>query len=107
MLEVRQETIQRSAYPCTDCSLHENAITTCMEPDTPAEGAPLFAVVGEAPGAEEDEQGLPFVGPSGQLLWKELEQHGLTRDQAHITNVVKCRPPYNRTPRASEVRTCS
>src|SRR5690606_4461968 len=67
---------------------------------------PTFAVVGEAPGAEEDRQGLPFVGPSGQLLWDELARHGLTRESAHVTNVVKCRPPDNRTPKQGEIKRC-
>lgn len=94
-----------SACACTDCVLHETAITVCMAPDTPND-KPTFAVVGEAPGAEEDRQGLPFVGPSGQLLWDELARHGLTRESAHVTNVVKCRPPDNRTPKQGEIKRC-
>ncbi len=64
-------------------------------------------IVGEAPGAEEDIQGKPFVGRSGQLLTKMLEAIGLSRDSVYITNVVKCRPPENRDPKPDEVDTCS
>ncbi|WP_043108356.1 uracil-DNA glycosylase [endosymbiont of unidentified scaly snail isolate Monju] len=63
-------------------------------------------VIGEAPGAEEDRQGEPFVGRAGQLLDRMLEAIGLSRDQAYIANVLKCRPPGNRDPRAEEVVAC-
>ena len=62
--------------------------------------------VGEAPGDEEDKQGEPFVGRSGQLLTKIIEAIGLTRDQVYIANVIKCRPPDNRNPEPDEVATC-
>jgi DNA polymerase len=62
--------------------------------------------VGEAPGADEDEQGLPFVGRAGQLLTKIIEAMGLTRDQVFICNVLKCRPPNNRPPAPAEVAHC-
>lgn len=62
--------------------------------------------VGEAPGADEDEQGLPFVGRAGQLLTKMIEAMGLTRDQVYICNVIKCRPPDNRNPEADEINSC-
>ena len=63
--------------------------------------------VGEGPGAEEDKQGLPFVGRSGQLLDRLiLEEMGLTRQHCYIANVVKCRPPNNRDPRPEEVAAC-
>ncbi|HUW82975.1 MAG TPA: uracil-DNA glycosylase [Phycisphaerae bacterium] len=63
--------------------------------------------VGEAPGAEEDRQGLAFVGRAGQLLTRMVEAMGLTRDQVYICNVLKCRPPGNRTPSADEIAACS
>ena len=64
-------------------------------------------VVGEAPGRHEDEGGEPFVGRSGQLLVRLiLEELGLERAQYYVTNVVKCRPPQNRTPRAVEITSC-
>lgn len=62
--------------------------------------------VGEAPGAEEDRQGLPFVGPAGQLLTKMIEAIGLKREEVFIANVLKCRPPGNRTPRPQEIENC-
>ena len=62
--------------------------------------------VGEAPGADEDEQGIPFVGRAGQLLTKIIEAIGLTRDDVYIANVIKCRPPQNRNPEPDEVDTC-
>ncbi len=62
--------------------------------------------VGEAPGADEDIQGVPFVGRAGQLLTKIIEAIGLTRDDVYIANVIKCRPPENRNPEPDEVETC-
>ena len=62
--------------------------------------------VGEAPGGDEDVQGIPFVGRAGQLLTKIIEAIGLTRDQVYIANVIKCRPPGNRNPEPDEVETC-
>lgn len=62
--------------------------------------------VGEAPGADEDRQGLPFVGRAGQLLTKIIEAMGMTRDQVFICNVLKCRPPNNRPPAPGEVVHC-
>ena len=62
--------------------------------------------VGEAPGADEDEQGIPFVGRAGQLLTKIIEAIGLGRDEVYIANVIKCRPPQNRNPEQDEVETC-
>jgi len=62
--------------------------------------------VGEAPGADEDLQGEPFVGKAGQLLTKIIEAMGLTREQVYIANVIKCRPPGNRNPEPDEVEQC-
>ena len=62
--------------------------------------------VGEAPGADEDEQGLPFVGRAGQLLTKIIESVGLSRNQVFIANVLKCRPPQNRRPNPDEITNC-
>ncbi|MFN2632412.1 MAG: uracil-DNA glycosylase [Thermoanaerobaculia bacterium] len=62
--------------------------------------------VGEAPGRDEDEQGLAFVGRAGQLLTKIIEAMGLTRDGVYIANVLKCRPPSNRNPEPDEVESC-
>jgi uracil-DNA glycosylase family 4 len=62
--------------------------------------------VGEAPGADEDEQGLAFVGRAGQLLTKIIEAIGLTREDVFIANVIKCRPPQNRNPEPDEIESC-
>jgi len=62
--------------------------------------------VGEGPGAEEDKQGIPFVGRAGQLLTRLIEGIGLTRDEVYIANVVKCRPPGNRDPQPDEIEAC-
>src|SRR5215469_15826315 len=63
--------------------------------------------IGEGPGADEDEQGLPFVGRAGQLLNNMIAAMGLKREQVYIANIVKCRPPGNRTPERDECDTCS
>jgi len=68
---------------------------------------PDLVFVGEGPGAEEDEQGKPFVGRAGQLLTKMIEAMGLTRDDVYIANVVKCRPPGNRNPEPDEIAACT
>jgi uracil-DNA glycosylase family 4 len=65
-----------------------------------------WLIVGEAPGAEEDRQGEPFVGRAGQLLNSMLRAIGLAREQVYIANVLKCRPPGNRDPSASECASC-
>lgn len=63
--------------------------------------------VGEGPGADEDEQGLPFVGRAGQLLNRMIQLAGMKREDVYICNIVKCRPPGNRTPERDEIETCS
>jgi len=68
-------------------------------------GADLM-FVGEAPGADEDVQGVPFVGRAGQLLTKIIEAIGLRREDVYIANVIKCRPPQNRNPEPDEIETC-
>ena len=74
----------------------------------PGEGNPeaLILFVGEGPGAEEDKQGRPFVGRAGMLLDKMLAAIGLDREQVYIANIVKCRPPENRTPAETEAKAC-
>ena len=67
---------------------------------------PRLMFIGEGPGAEEDQQGLPFVGRAGQLLTGLIKAMGLVREDVYITNVVKCRPPGNRTPEPDEVASC-
>jgi DNA polymerase len=73
------------------------------------EGNPHAALVfvGEGPGADEDEQGRPFVGRAGQLLNRMIQMIDMKREEVYICNVVKCRPPGNRTPEKDEIETCS
>ena len=72
------------------------------------QGSPVarLMIIGEAPGADEDEQGLAFVGKAGQLLTKIVEAIGLTRDEVFITNILKSRPPQNRNPEPDEIMAC-
>ena len=90
---------------CTRCVLSRLGRKTIVF----GEGNPTAELmfVGEGPGADEDEQGRPFVGRAGQLLNKMIEAMGLKREQVYIANVVKCRPPGNRTPEREEIETCS
>lgn len=85
------------------CPLKETAINLCFADGNPAAEIML---IGEAPGAEEDRQGRPFVGPSGQLLDRMLKTIGLDRRQVYITNVIYWRPPGNRSPTAAEIAMC-
>lgn len=89
---------------CTACPLYKN--TTLAVSGDGSKDAKIM-LVGEAPGEEEDRQGLPFVGRSGKLLDQMLEVAGLNRKKIFITNVVKHRPPNNRVPKASEIKTCT
>lgn len=89
---------------CTRCDLFLSR--TQVVPGAGAADADLL-FVGEAPGANEDRQGVPFVGRSGKLLESMLETVGIEREHVFIANVVRCRPPKNRNPRAREVRACA
>ncbi len=88
---------------CTVCRLAETRTNVVFGAGNPNADV-IF--VGEGPGQQEDEQGLPFVGRSGQLLEKLLGEIELSRDDVFITNVVKCRPPKNRDPRPDEIDAC-
>ncbi len=85
------------------CALKETALNLCFADGNPAAALML---IGEAPGAEEDRQGKPFVGPSGQLLDRMLATIGLDRTSVYITNSIYWRPPGNRTPTAAEIAAC-
>jgi uracil-DNA glycosylase len=89
---------------CTRCKLHKGRNNLVFGVGNP--NADLV-FVGEGPGRDEDEQGLPFVGRAGKLLTQMIEAMGLQRADVYICNVVKCRPPENRTPERDEVATCS
>jgi DNA polymerase len=98
------ETVAEEAEGCTRCVLSEGRTQVVFGTGDPH--ADLM-FVGEGPGAEEDKQGLPFVGRSGKLLDKlMLEELGITREAVYITNVVKCRPPGNRDPKSDEIAAC-
>lgn len=90
---------------CTGCSLHRTTTNVCVW----GSGNPHadIMLVGEAPGAEEEKNGRPFVGQAGAVLDEALARSGLKRDDLYIANTVKCRPPQNRDPKAEEVVACS
>jgi uracil-DNA glycosylase family 4 len=89
---------------CTRCKLHALGRTQVVFGAGNPEARLMF--VGEAPGADEDIQGEPFVGRAGQLLTKIIQSIGLQRSDVYIANVIKCRPPNNRNPEPDEVATC-
>jgi uracil-DNA glycosylase len=89
---------------CTRCKLHGLGRTQIVFGVGNPNADLMF--VGEAPGADEDIQGIPFVGRAGQLLTKMIEAMGFTRDAVYIANVLKCRPPGNRNPEPDEIATC-
>jgi uracil-DNA glycosylase len=96
--------IREDIGDCTRCALHKGRNKLVF-----ADGSPTARLmfVGEGPGADEDAQGLPFVGRAGQLLNNMIAAMGLKREEVYIANVVKCRPPGNRTPEPEEANTCS
>jgi uracil-DNA glycosylase family 4 len=88
---------------CTRCKLHRRRTNIVFGVGNPQAE---LVFVGEGPGHDEDVQGLPFVGRAGQLLNQMIQAMGLKRDDVYIANVVKCRPPENRTPEKDEISTC-
>jgi DNA polymerase len=96
--------IREELGDCTRCKLH----TLGRKQIVFGVGDPAADImfVGEAPGADEDAQGIPFVGRAGQLLTRMIEAMGLSRDEVYIANVLKCRPPSNRDPQPDEVEQC-
>ncbi|MDJ0975564.1 MAG: uracil-DNA glycosylase [Planctomycetota bacterium] len=101
--DARLASLKSDVVECRRCKLCAERSQTVF-----GEGSstPRLAVVGEAPGAEEDRTGRPFVGRAGQLLTKMLGAIGLAREDVFIMNVLKCRPPQNRNPRPDEVAAC-
>ncbi len=94
----------RSAQSCRDCELAQTRRQAVFGSGPSQAG---LIIIGEAPGAHEDEGGAPFIGRSGRLLLGLLEEElGLTRNDVYIANTVKCRPPQNRTPRMKEIEAC-
>ncbi|MDE3135964.1 MAG: uracil-DNA glycosylase [Acidobacteriota bacterium] len=97
------ERIREDIGECTRCKLHKSR-SRIVFGDGNSRAKLVF--VGEGPGQEEDRQGLPFVGRAGKLLTQMIEAMGLARKDVYICNVVKCRPPSNRTPENDETSTC-
>jgi uracil-DNA glycosylase len=95
--------VRAEVTPCTRCALHRHRSNTVF--GVGATSA-RWMVIGEAPGADEDAQGEPFVGRAGQLLNAMLKACGLERAEVFIANILKCRPPNNRDPQPDEVREC-
>jgi len=103
-LRARLQVLTEKAAECTRCELHRartKSVFSRGNPDTD------LVFVGEGPGYNEDQQGLPFVGRAGQLLDRMIAAMGYDRDGVYICNVVKCRPPENRTPLPTEARACA
>jgi DNA polymerase len=104
--EVRLQAMRRledDVLACQRCPLAQTR--TCAVPGEGNLNA-VVMLVGEGPGADEDRQGRPFVGRSGQFLTNTLAQFGIARSEVYITNVVKCRPPQNRDPLPAELVAC-
>lgn len=97
--------IREDIGDCTRCKLHQQGRKQIVFGVGNPKAELMF--VGEAPGADEDQQGEPFVGRAGQLLNNMIKAMGIAREQVYIANVVKCRPPSNRTPERDECDTCS
>lgn len=98
------EQILEDLGDCHRCRLAEGRKTIVFGQGNPRAE---LVFVGEGPGADEDEQGLPFVGRAGQLLNRMIQFIGMKREDVYICNIVKCRPPGNRTPERDEIETCS
>jgi uracil-DNA glycosylase family 4 len=98
------DAIRLDIGECTRCRLHKGRTNLVFGVGNP-QAELMF--IGEGPGADEDAQGLPFVGRAGQLLNNMIAAMGLRRQDVYIANIVKCRPPQNRTPEKDECDTCS
>ena len=97
------EALKKRVGDCRGCKLSEQRNSIVFGDGTPEAG---ILLVGEGPGANEDEQGIPFVGRAGKLLDRILASIDLDRETVYITNIVKCRPPGNRTPSKDEAAAC-
>jgi DNA polymerase len=95
--------LAKTVSACTRCALHSTRTQTVFGVGNPQ---PKLMFIGEAPGADEDAKGEPFVGRAGQLLNKIIAAMGMTREEVYIGNILKCRPPQNRDPLPSEVECC-
>ncbi|MBQ2700178.1 MAG: uracil-DNA glycosylase [Clostridia bacterium] len=102
-MELNWENLEKAIRSCQGCGLYAG----CRQ-KVPGQGNHRAALmlIGEGPGEVEDQQGLAFVGPAGQLLTQMLRAIGLEREQVFICNIVKCRPPHNRQPLGEEAAAC-
>jgi len=100
----QESALRAAAGSCTRCSQLAAARTQVVFASGTVDASVMF--VGEAPGAREDQEGFPFVGASGKLLDQLLAEIELSREDVYIANVLKCRPPDNRDPRAAEITNC-
>jgi uracil-DNA glycosylase family 4 len=98
------EQIDREVTSCVECRLYKRR-RHAVPGDGNINAEIMF--VGEAPGRQEDAEGVPFVGQAGQLFDRFLADIGISRQNVYVTNVVKCRPPGNRDPRADEISVCT
>lgn len=98
------DTLREAVRDCRRCDLHRSRTQTVFGVGSQSAA---WMIIGEAPGAEEDRQGEPFVGPAGQLLNEMLRAVGVGREQVFIANILKCRPPDNRDPRPEEAAACA
>ena len=101
--ELNWENLEKAVRNCTNCGLSNGRMQAVLGRGS---RQALLMFVGEGPGRQEDEQGLPFVGPAGQLLDAALSSLSFDPDDYYIANVVKCRPPMNRTPDPLEAKAC-
>lgn len=101
--EQELEALKKEALACKCCSLSKTRSNMVFGSGNPRAS---LMFVGEAPGSEEDIQGLPFVGRAGGLLTKIIEAMGLEREDVYIANILKCRPPDNRPPLPDEIEAC-
>lgn len=98
------DTLRARVLSCARCALHEQRTQAVFGVGN---RTAQWLIIGEAPGAEEDRQGEPFVGRAGKLLNNMLLAIGLKREEVYIANIVKCRPPNNREPTSEEAQTCA
>jgi DNA polymerase len=99
----RLEELYREASACRRCAISRTRTRLVFGAGSPCA---RLMFIGEAPGYHEDQQGIPFVGPAGQLLTRIIQAIGLTRDEVYIANILKCRPPENRNPTPEETLNC-
>ncbi len=102
-LDTGLDELEKMVAGCTKCALHETRTRTVFGSGSPTAD---LVFIGEAPGRDEDLQGVPFVGRAGKLLDKMIAAIGFTREDVFIANILKCRPPNNRDPKEDEVAAC-